>query len=87
MFFQVKVPSVKPKVIKMEENDEHFTKFHYLCSEIKKQMLMKKLLMVAVAAMISLSASAQHATGSFALKPTVGLTLANFTGCEVDTKM
>ena len=71
----------------MEENDEHFTKFHYLCSEIKKQMLMKKLLMVAVAAMISLSASAQHATGSFALKPTVGLTLANFTGCEVDTKM
>ena len=61
--------------------------FTIFVAKSKKQMLMKKLLMVAVAAMISLSASAQHATGSFALKPTVGLTLANFTGCEVDTKM
>ena len=59
--------------------------FTIFVAKSKKQMLMKKLLMVAVAAMISLSASAQHATGSFALKPTVGLTLANFTGCEVDT--
>ena len=48
---------------------------------------MKKIMMMAVVAMVSLTAFAQHEVGSIALKPLVGLTLANYTGCEVCTDM
>ena len=48
---------------------------------------MKKLVMMAVAAMMSLSVFAQHEVGSIALKPMVGLTLANYTGCDLNTDM
>ena len=48
---------------------------------------MKKLVMMAVVAMVSLTAFAQHEVGSIALKPLVGLTLANYTGCELSTDM
>ncbi|MBR1400808.1 MAG: PorT family protein [Prevotella sp.] len=48
---------------------------------------MKKLLLMAAVLMTTLTASAQHATGSLALKPTIGLNLSNFTGCDWSTKM
>lgn len=48
---------------------------------------MKKLLLAAVVMMTTLTASAQHATGSLALKPTLGLNLSNFTGSDFSTKM
>ena len=48
---------------------------------------MKKLLFTAVVMMVTLTASAQHATGSFALKPTIGLNLSNFSGSELSTSM
>ena len=43
--------------------------------------------MMAVVAMMSLSVFAQHEVGSIALKPMVGLTLANYSGCELSTDM
>ena len=49
---------------------------------------MKKLFLIAVAMLATLSVSAQSAPGTVSLKPMVGMTLANFRGSDIeDTKM
>ena len=65
------------------------TKTLFLSHKVKAivQVPANKLVMMAVAAMMSLSVFAQHEVGSIALKPMVGLTLANYTGCDLNTDM
>lgn len=48
---------------------------------------MKKVILLAFAMVVTMTASAQHAVGSFSLTPRVGINLANFAGDVSDNSM
>lgn len=48
---------------------------------------MKKILLIAAMAVMTLTASAQNAVGQFTLKPMVGMTIANLTDADGDAKI